>query len=133
MRLRDLIQFFSNLRIGGIFPKQTLCQCFYIKPCPADHQWQYLFLNKRNDDFTGHISKSHGIERLIRVNDVDEMMLYQCLFFRGGFCRSSVHFSIYLHGIGIYDFPPKPLNDPDRNSGFSDAGRATDYNYFGFF
>ncbi len=63
------------------------------------------------DDGTREIAVPGGIEGLVGVRDVDEMVGDGGTFRRGGFGGPYVHVPVDLHGIGVDDLARQPFGE----------------------
>jgi hypothetical protein len=65
------------------------------------------------------MDKAGRIVLIIRVNDINEVMRNQGLFFLAWLGRANVHMAIDLHGVHAVDLAIKALHQLERESGFA--------------
>lgn len=70
------------------------------------------------------VTEQTGIERFVRLDQIDKVVRNALAGGRGRFVRADVHPAVDLAGIGREDVGVEPLGDFDSNAAFPDGGRA---------
>jgi hypothetical protein len=121
-RLQLVPQTFPHGSVTGGDFTDSVAEHLEVEAGTAHHQGHLATRMQGRNDGLSVLQVSAGIKRLIRKDQVQEVVRHPRALFLSGFGSADVHVAINLHGIGIHDLGSKPFGQPQGQLGLPHPG-----------